>query len=179
MAFELPDHTSHGVGDERVAVAGVVAIDGGDQPGPGGLAQVLGSGPAAGAVAVSQPVSQAEIRQDDSLAQNEIAAAGVVQQPAIDLAGSGRVAGPHRHDLTDGSLCGCGCHRSPSKSWLSAGAEQTSNTSSTDGLPRCRRFANPWSAWPGALRAAQAVLGSSWLVVGQSTKLVDPMVISS
>ena len=42
VAFELADHTGHGVGDERRPVAGVVAVDGGDQSGPGGLAQVLG-----------------------------------------------------------------------------------------------------------------------------------------
>jgi hypothetical protein len=30
VALELADHTGHGVGDERVAEAGVVAVDGGD-----------------------------------------------------------------------------------------------------------------------------------------------------
>jgi hypothetical protein len=45
VAFELADHTGHGVGDEWAAVVGVVAVDGGDQSGPGGLAQVLGVDP--------------------------------------------------------------------------------------------------------------------------------------
>ena len=68
IAFEFPDHTGHSVGDERVGVAGVVAVDGRDQPGSGGLAQVLGSGPAAGVVAVGQTVSHAKVGQDDPLA---------------------------------------------------------------------------------------------------------------
>jgi hypothetical protein len=42
VAFELADDTGHGVRDERAAVVGVVAVDGGDQPGPGGLGEILG-----------------------------------------------------------------------------------------------------------------------------------------
>ena len=42
MAFELADHTGHRVGDERVAMGGVVAVDGGDQPGSSGLDEVSG-----------------------------------------------------------------------------------------------------------------------------------------
>ena len=47
-------------------------------------------------VALGQPVGQAEVGQDDPLAQDGIAAAGVVLEPAIDPVGGGGVAGPHR-----------------------------------------------------------------------------------
>ena len=66
------------------------------RPARGGLAQVLRGGPAAMPVALGQPVGQAEVGQDDPLAQDGIAAAGVVLEPAIDPVGGGRVAGPHR-----------------------------------------------------------------------------------
>jgi hypothetical protein len=108
IAFELPDHTGHGVGHERVAVVGVVAVDGSDQPSSGGLAQVLRSGSAAGVVAVGQTVSQAKVGQDDPLAEDGIAAGGVVAQPAIDLASSDPVARPDSSDRTDGGLYGRG-----------------------------------------------------------------------
>ena len=43
--LELADHAGHGVGDERVAVVGVVAVHGRDQADPGRLAEVFGAGP--------------------------------------------------------------------------------------------------------------------------------------
>jgi hypothetical protein len=67
VAFELADHTGHGVGEERGAVAGVIAVDGGDRPGPIGLDQVLGAGPAAVAEPPGQPVGHAQVGQDDPL----------------------------------------------------------------------------------------------------------------
>ena len=45
VALDLADHAGHGVGHERVAVVGVVAVDGRDQADPGRLAQVLGLAP--------------------------------------------------------------------------------------------------------------------------------------
>jgi hypothetical protein len=67
VAFELADHTGHGIGDERGAIAGVIAVDGGDQPGPGGLAQILRRGPAAVAIPVGEPIGQTQVGQRDPL----------------------------------------------------------------------------------------------------------------
>jgi hypothetical protein len=61
------------------------------------------------AVAVGQPVGQAQVGKDDPLAQSGIAAGGGVLQSAIDLAGGGVVSGSHRNDLIGGSLRGWGC----------------------------------------------------------------------
>jgi hypothetical protein len=47
-------------------------------------------------VAVGQPVGQADVGQNDPLAQDGIAAAGVVLELAIDPVGGDGVAGPHR-----------------------------------------------------------------------------------
>jgi hypothetical protein len=77
VAFELADHTGHGVGDEGGGVVGVIAVDGGDQPGPGALHQVLGAGPAAVAEPPGQPVGHAQVGQDDALSQLGVAAGGV------------------------------------------------------------------------------------------------------
>ena len=64
-AFELTDHTRHRVGDERGPVAGIIAIDGADQPGPGGLDEVLGGGSAAVVEPHGQPVGQAQVGHND------------------------------------------------------------------------------------------------------------------
>jgi hypothetical protein len=82
VAFELADHAGDRERHKPGPVGRVVAVDGGDQPGSGGLAQVLGGGPAAVAVAAGQPVGQAQVGKDDPLAQSGIAAGGVVAQPA-------------------------------------------------------------------------------------------------
>src|SRR5215218_5414387 len=104
VPLELADHTGHRVGDEWVAVGGVVAVDGGDQPGPGALAQVLRSGPAAVAVAAGQPVGHTQVGQDDLLAQLGIAAGGVGLQPLLDLGRGSLVIGADVQDGIVGKL---------------------------------------------------------------------------
>jgi hypothetical protein len=84
VALELTDHAGHGVGDERVAVVGVVAVHGRDQADPGRLAEVLGAGPAAAPVALGQPVGQAEVGDDDLLADGGVPGGRVLPEPAFD-----------------------------------------------------------------------------------------------
>lgn len=83
----------------NVAAVGIVAIDGGDQPSPGGLAQVLGGGPAAVPVALGQPVSQDQIGKDDPLPKGSVSAGGVLPQPGIPRLGDRPVARPDLDDL--------------------------------------------------------------------------------
>jgi hypothetical protein len=113
MAFQLADHTGHGVGQEWGAVAGVIAVDGGDQPGPGGLDEILRGGPAAAAVAAGQPVGQAQVGQDDPLAQLGIAAGGVGLQPGIDLGAGSLVTGTDLNDGMVGKLGDGSRHKAP------------------------------------------------------------------
>jgi hypothetical protein len=99
VALDLADHAGHRVGDERVAVVGVVAVDGRDQADPGRLAQVLLAGPAAAPVALGQPVGQAEVGHDDLPADLGVAGPGVLEEPGLDAVDGELVAG---EDVTDG-----------------------------------------------------------------------------
>ena len=84
VAFELANHTGHRERDKRRTLGRVVAVDGGDQPGPGGLAQILRSRPAAAAIPVGEPIGQTQVSQDDLLSQHRIAADGVLPEPPLD-----------------------------------------------------------------------------------------------
>jgi hypothetical protein len=61
VAFELTHDTGDRERHEPSVVGWVVAVDGADQPGPGGLDEILRSGPAAVPVAAGEAVRQVQI----------------------------------------------------------------------------------------------------------------------
>ena len=85
-------------------MVGVVAVDGGDQPGPGRLDQASGAGPAAVAKAAGQPLGQAQVGQDDPLSQLGVAAGGVGLQPSLDFGRGVLVAWADVQDRMVGKL---------------------------------------------------------------------------
>jgi len=84
VALELADHGGHGIGDERVGPLRLVAVDRLDQPQAGHLAQIFQRHRPVAAVAFGQPVGQAEIGEDDALAQDRVTVLGVVAEPLFD-----------------------------------------------------------------------------------------------
>jgi hypothetical protein len=130
VPFEFADHTGHRVGHEWGAVVGVVAVSGHDEPGPGGLDEILGCRPTTGAVAAGEPVSQAQVGQDDLLPQLGIAADGVLLQPAINLGSGVQVAWADVNDRMVGGRGEGSGHRTPRGDWSSTRARWTGNMSS-------------------------------------------------
>src|SRR5215216_5833374 len=131
MAFELTDDTGHGIGHEYRPPGWVVAVDGGDQPSPGGLDEVLGRRPTAVAVAAGQPIGQAQVGRDDPLPQHWVAAGGVLAEPCLDR---GRRLLVARVDLQDGmvrKLGDGGRHRGTSlglvvhEGWVDGAAQES------------------------------------------------------
>ena len=137
VAFELADHTGHRERDKRRTLGRVVAVDGGDQPGPGGLAQILRSRPAAVAIPASEPVGQTQVSQDDLLSQHRIAAGGVLPQPPLDRGLGLLVAGADLEEGMVGKLGEGSGHRAPRWEWSStrAGWTRQDQQPSNLGLP--------------------------------------------
>jgi hypothetical protein len=69
IALKLAAHAGNRERDKAAFSGRVVAVDRGDQGGPGCLGQVLAAGAAAGAVAVGQPVGQSQIGEHDLFSQ--------------------------------------------------------------------------------------------------------------
>jgi hypothetical protein len=136
-------------------VGGVVAVEGGDQPGPGRLDQVLGAGPAAVAKAAGQPLGQAQVGQDDPLSQLGVAAGGVGLQPSLDLGRGVLVAwggrpGPH------GWKAG-GWWWTPGTSWASSTRAAWTGQQPSSGWSACADGSQTWSASrPSARQGATA-----------------------
>ena len=103
ISFQLADHAGDREGYEPALPGRVVAVDRGDQGGPGGLGQVLAAGAAAGAVAVGQPVSQPQVGEHDLLAQGGIAGDSERLEPLLDPLDAGIVAWQDRRDLVVGA----------------------------------------------------------------------------
>jgi hypothetical protein len=162
IAFEFADDTGHGVGHEWGAPVGVVAVDGGDQPGPGGLNKILGRGPAAVAKPAGQPVGQTQVCQDDALAQLEIMAGGVFLQPLLDFGRGLLDAGT---DLDAGMVkrrCDGSGYPGTSVDWSSTRARWTDSISSKHQRPPLRRFFANLITWPSSWRLARPTVPATW-----------------
>src|SRR4029453_15059429 len=86
---------------------------------------VLGGGPAAGPVAVGQPVGQAEVGDDDPLPDDRIPGVGVLPEPAFDAVDGDLVT---REDVIDGRVRpGRVDHWLLPKSVVHGGSEDESN----------------------------------------------------
>jgi hypothetical protein len=98
IALEFADHAGDRERDKAALSGRVIAVDRGDEGGPGGLGQVLAAGAAAGAVPVGQPVGQSQVGEHDLFSQGGIARDSKHLEPLLDPLDAGIVARKHRHN---------------------------------------------------------------------------------
>jgi hypothetical protein len=90
-APQLASDAGDGVGDEGVRPVWLVAVDGRHQADPGRLDQVLVGHPVPVPEAAGQAVGQAQVGQDDPLADGPVAGGVVVEEPRFDRVRGHRV----------------------------------------------------------------------------------------